>query len=266
MYGIVFPIQKIEYFIVCIVYALNLYYIIFSLIVTLEKDHDLLKIKLKIFFKNHFIELYLFVLSLFFFKSALGRSDGTHLVYSSIISLILFLYIYLRFIFEKLLTSCKSTKIMNSGIIFICTIILIMGYKIIKENKLLTNFPLNKNDSHLIPENYKSTIKFLKENLKDNEFFFTFTNEGTWYYFLNQPCPSRFIQVGHAVLENFQKEIINDLKTKNIKYILLRNKNIANYIDGFSNEEKLPHVIHYIKKEYQFHIKIDDNEIWTKNF
>ena len=124
--------------------------------------------------------------------------------------------------------------------------------------------PVNASDDFFIPDNYKGTINFLRVNLEADESFFTLTSEASWYYFIDKPCPTRFQVVWFAMPLFYQNEVVDDLKSGKVKYIILRNNHWANKIDGFDNEVRLPVVISYIKQNYIFYKRIDDNEIWIK--
>jgi hypothetical protein len=124
--------------------------------------------------------------------------------------------------------------------------------------------PIGKEDQFFVPNNYKETISFLKENLKDDEGFFSMTSEGFWYYVLDKPCPTRFQIVWFAVPYFYQQEVVKDLQRENVKYILVRNSLWSNRIDGIPNQNKLPIIFHFINNNYIFHKIIDDNEIWIK--
>ena len=113
-------------------------------------------------------------------------------------------------------------------------------------------FPLGIPDREFIPRNYIETISFLRKSLDENEGFFTMTSEASWYYFISKPCPTRFPVVWFAMPYFYQNEIVDDLRKRNVKFILYRNVHWANEIDGFSNEIRLPIVVEYIKQKYVF--------------
>ena len=62
----------------------------------------------------------------------------------------------------------------------------------------------------------------------------------------------------------YQKEIVDDLRKRSVKYVLYRNDHWANDIDGFDNAARLPIVMKYLDNEFRFFNKIDDNEIWGR--
>jgi hypothetical protein len=44
------------------------------------------------------------------------------------------------------------------------------------------------------------------------------TSEGSWYYFIEKACPTRFPVVWFASTTFYQEEIVSDLKNNNVKY------------------------------------------------
>jgi hypothetical protein len=115
-----------------------------------------------------------------------------------------------------------------------------------------------------MPENQKKTIEFLKKNLKKDEYFYSLTSEGTWYYFIDRPCPTRFPSTVLATPNFYQKEVVRDLGEKGdkVKYIIFRNNLWTNNLDFIPNEKRYPYLIEYIKENYEFYKLIDDQEIW----
>lgn len=253
MDGFVFPINKVWFFLIVSLIAFNVFWVAFKLLKGLvNKD------KFSTVAKKYLIEIALLILSVFMFRNALGRSDWSHVAYSSSLTfLLLFVIVFKHYL---------KLRHFFAVILFAAVIISsIAGIQRIKSNDLLSvNFPFGKEDSYYIPKNYRSTIAFLKENLSESESFFTMTSEASWYYFINKPCPSRFSVVWFAMPSFYQEEIIEDLKTNNVKFILYKNNYWSNYIDGFTNEERLPILTSYIKNNYRFFKKIDDNEIYSK--
>ena len=63
----------------------------------------------------------------------------------------------------------------------------------------------------------------------------------------------------------YQEEIVKDLAASNVKFILYQNNYWSNRIDKFNIKNRLPLVMNYIKNNYSFHKKINQNILWTKN-
>ncbi len=137
-------------------------------------------------------------------------------------------------------------------------------YHIYSGGLIRENFPLGVKDSEIIPDNYKATILFLKNNLAPDESFFTMTAEASWYYFIDRPSPSRFPVIIFAIPYFYQNEVVKDLEKNNVKFVLYRNSHWASRFDGFPNEERLPLIAKYIRNNFIFYRKIDDNEIWIR--
>jgi hypothetical protein len=119
-------------------------------------------------------------------------------------------------------------------------------------------------DSAFVPQDYKTAIAFLKENLGPGENFMTLTNEASWYYYVGRPCPSRFLVVWFAMPDFYQREVVRDLETKGVKYILYRNSFWTNSIDSIPNEKRLPILFRYVNEHYRFCRDLNGNEIWIK--
>lgn len=138
-------------------------------------------------------------------------------------------------------------------------------YRACKSKLIEINFPYRTEDSCFIPGNYKNTINFIKNTLKADENFYTMTSEAVWYYYINKPCPCRFPVVWFAVPKFYQEQITAQIDRNNVKYIIYRNQNWSNTIDGIQNEERFPIIIKYIEEHYHFYKNIDGNELWIRN-
>jgi len=259
--GSVFLINDKWYLLSCVILAADLFWLVYRFIKEVKINTSFF-IGLTSFFEKYLIEFSMLIVSIFFFRSALGRSDYEHIAYSSSITYVLNIYIitkyYLRGIFVH-----KIIKRIVLILIFLITglsLYFIVGGK----GVIRKNFPIGNKDSIYIPKNYVKTIKFLKDSLGSNEYFVTMTFEASWYYFVNKPCPIKFPVLWFAEPEFYQRDVIEDFKKKDIKYVLYKNKFWSNSIDCIANEQRLPFLVKYLSSNYVYYKTIDDNELWIK--
>ena len=262
--GAEYPIKETSYFFICVLIALNMFWLSIKLISNLNEKNKSFKSNLILFVTKYFVEISLLIVSVFFFRSALGRTDWPHVAYNSHITYFLTIYI----LFKHYLLNFRVYNLIKSYILIIVFIFsVIYIYKIYNEKLISKLMPINTPDSYYIPKNYVKTISFLKTNLKKNENFYTLTSEASWFYFIDKPCPTRFPVLWFASPYFYQQELIVDLRKNNVKYILYKNNQWTNVIDGITNDWRFPIVLNYINNNYSFHKKIDDNEIWIhKNY
>lgn len=263
--GKVYPIHSLPGLTCTILIAANTYWVTLQFLRVLQSNNGNVLRTLPAFLEMYLTELCLLLLSIFIFRGALGRSDVGHVVYNSYLSSILFIYIVVKHYLPHLLqrpgyrTRCSygavSVMILFSGVCL---------YRIYTWNLITYNFPVMVSDSRIIPEHYKATIAFLKNNLTLDDDFLTMTSEGCWYYFLDKPCPTRFPLACFAATQFYQHEVVEDLKQARVKFILYRNNSSASRIYGFSAEVRQPIIVDYIKQHYRFYTMIDDNELWIK--
>ena len=264
--GHVYNIFLPKNFIICVLISLNLYWIVYRFLKYkfLNNEKQLSGIIIQ-FVKIHLVELALLTLSIFFFRSALGRSDWTHTAMSIGPTYLLSIIIIFKYYIPIWTKDQKLNKLFMY--ITICCAIFFTAassYLTIKKDLITQNFPIKISDNDLISDNYKRAIKFLKNNLDEDEYFLTMTNEAIWYYFVGKMCPTRFPVVIFASADFYQYELVEDMKNENIKFIIYKSDNWANRIDGIENEKRLPIVYEYIHERYVFFNKIDDNEIWIR--
>ena len=266
MDGIKYNFYNITFLFPVAVIAFNTYWITYNLLKELFKGNSL-SFSLLTYLKAHLIEICLLIMSIFYFRSALGRSDLEHVMYSPILSYMLLAYIFIKYYFHGFLR--KNKRVKNVLIIFTIVSVSLLTtvgiYKIYDHKLLEKNFPYAKDDSLFIPDNYKNAIAFIKGYLGEKESFFTMTSEAIWYYYINRPCPSKFPVVWFAEPYFYQEQTVRDLEDNNVKLILYKNKHWANSIDGFTSRERLPIIDDYIRNHYSFFKTIDGNEFWIKN-
>jgi len=245
---------------------------LFSMIVFWIGDRFLMSIlnknikffdRIKSFIATYYMELFLIFLSLAFFKGALGRCDIGHILYVSAPLFIAVVYISIK--------NSIGLRENNSRIFYSLTLIVLLTVVVsnlfkhdFSREENWWKFSTNIKDEELMPKSHKNTVEFLKNNLKEDEYFLTMTSEGTWYYFVDKPCPIKFPITVVATPKFYQKEVINQLKEKKdkIKYIIYKNNLWTNNFDFIPNEKRYSHLIKYIKKNYRFSQMIDDQEIW----
>lgn len=263
--GKVYPINTLPGLACVTLIAVNTYWVALKFLQTLQLNDKKVMPSITAFLETYLIEFCLLLLSTFMFRSALGRSGVGRVVYYSYLPYILFVFIVIKHYTNELLQRPGYRVICSYGTVLIMILFSsFCVYRIYSWNLISHNFPFMVKDSQFIPNHYKATIAFLKNNLRSDDDFFTMTSEGCWYYFIDKACPTRFPVVGFAATDFYQHEIVEDLKKSRVKFILYRNSNWTNTIFGFTAEARLPVIIDYIKQHYTFFKKIDDNELWIK--
>lgn len=267
MDGFVYPISNILFYVPCLIIAMNTYWIALQFLREFHAHRRHFKDACASFFEKYLAEFSLALMGVFFFRTALGRSDIEHVAASFPLSCFLSGVIVSKYFFPAL---CEKFRSMNTAILYGLYSIITYGviwcaymfcrYPII----LPDSFPAAQSDSAFIPENYKRTITFLQENLKENDSFYTLTSEAAWYYFLDRPSPSRFPVLWYAATEDFQRAVVADLKQCNTRMILYSSNHWANHIDRISSKKRHPIVFNYIHTHYRFYKQIDDHELWIK--
>jgi len=213
---------------------------------------------------EYFLEIFLLGLSLAYYRSALGRGDIGHIIDATGPLLILSVYIIVKRIIGYRESESRQFFAVTCVVLAAASMLVFSKFDISQKNANWWRFPLHTKDAELIPENHKKTILFLKENLNDNQYFVTLTSEGVWYYYLNKPCPIKFPIVWFASPSFYQKEIISEMRAKKdiIKYVIYKNGTWTNNFDFIPNEKRLSIVFDYVRQNYQFYTRIDDQEIW----
>lgn len=264
--GFVYPFRNIPFLVPVVIISFNIYWVTCRFVQYFFSEKKLsARQRLKTFYLGHFMEITFCMLSVFYFRNALGRADLGHVWYTSSPAYIFLIYILVKYYLYRYINKFKKYLLLS---ILVIGIILNLCWTYKYEHIPLTGFknifPLDIPDEKFIPTNYQAAISFFKDNLKEEDGFFTMTSEPIWYYFINRPCPSRFNLVWIGAPYFYQNEIVADLERQKVKYILYKNNNWPNAIDGVDNEHRFPIIMNYIKKKYKFFKKIYDQEIWVR--
>ena len=219
------------------------------------------------FLRAHIMDICLLVLSVCFFRAALGRTDWEHVKYSCVIAYILFCYLAVKYwLHEALQARPSARKKLVRCTVWVAVVVGLAGACCVPFFHLAAeDFPLDKPDAAFLPEGSRQALAFLKANLSPGDSFFTMTSEAAWYYLLDRPSPCRFPVVWFAMPPFYQQEIVRDLQAKRVKIVLYKNTSIYSRLDGFSANERLPIVDAYIRKNYRYYTTVAGNEFWIQN-
>ncbi len=265
MDGFVFPIYDLKFLFAVVLIALNVFWMMYKILQEMHLSGNQPVFAIVSLTRKYLPELALLLLSVFFFRSALGRSDWEHVSYSLLPVYLLTLSVLLKYYLAPVIIGLEKSKTTHWVLIGLLGLFLVwQGFSNLNHQTISEKFPLQTSDQELIPDNYKSAIHFLRQNLDDDAYFMTLTSEAMWYYFVEKPSPTRFPVVWFAMPYFYQEEMIEDLENKNVKYILYHNHHWANAIDGFTNQEKLPLLMAYIHEHYRHYYSFSDQEIWVR--
>ena len=96
MDGKEYQFYNIKFLFPVAIIALNTYWVTYHLLKEVFKGDNILSSLLQ-YLKAYVIEICLLVMSIFFFRSALGRSDLEHVQYSSVLSYVLLTFIFIKY-------------------------------------------------------------------------------------------------------------------------------------------------------------------------
>ena len=201
-------------------------------------------------------EILLALLTLLFFRSAIGRSDAEHLAYVFWLPVWAWASLGLR--------SAAGPRIRKP--VLAAALLLALGALVglIRLPLVSRNFPLSVPDSVLIPQDHQTAVAFLRNRMGPGDLFYTFTSEAAWYYYLRQPCPAFFPCAPFNCTDSSQREAAEALERKKVEWVLYRNGSWSGQLDGISNEDRMPALAAYLRGHYAPATIIGDQEIWRR--
>ena len=96
-------------------------------------------------------------------------------------------------------------------------------------------------------------VDFISKNTKSDEPIFTFPHEGHYYFLADRRGATRFdTAVAACISPEYSLEVINDLERYKPRYIVyVTDSYMFPDYNPISNEERIPQIVSYIKRNYQ---------------
>jgi len=218
---------------------------------------------------NKIILIFLFVVSIISYKTALGRSDGPHMkgamgwLYVSLTYIFLInlgIFLEKKFIKESYL-KFLSLIVVSILIIFISKIIFIDG-KILKEKQSSLISYKKYSNNYYYSENNIVNYKKLRNELENEECINNLTYEAAIPFVLSKPTCNKFYFPYSMGGKKIQSEYIDLLKiSKSDKIIIKKNEH---YINN-SPSKLLPIVFNYLETNYKIHSEINEYLVLKRN-
>jgi hypothetical protein len=243
-------------FLIALILQSSLLLLIINRFLQQINDSNSFRTKVMFFIKFNFLELSLVILSILFYRSVLGRSDIFHMRYGIHIAVILSFLLIFRLI-------KKDFRIPNRFYyVGFTLLLLVITYRIQSKNLIAEIFPLHQKDEKYIPKNFTKVVSFLKGEIQQGKKVYSLSSEAVWYYFLDQPCPTRFPVTYFAQRKDYQKQVINDLIRNKVNYIHI--DTFSSNVDKISIFHRIPIVMDYINGNYTFYKQIGNHIILIK--
>lgn len=218
--------------------------------------------QIKTFASLYPVEILLFVTGLFFLRSAIGRADVGHFAYS-----VQWLYLFVLYVVLEHTNLSRRSPLAFKYVGLIMLFVIFSWYSAAVKSIDISRdtFPLGVKDSSFVRKDYTETAAFLRQNLHGSETFLTLTSEGSWYYLVNKPSPSRYFVAWYAFLQPQRNELANTIKQDaDIKYIITNNNWTSNF-DYIPNPERFPRAYRELQLHYRPIKGIGQQTIWERN-
>ena len=224
-----------------------------------------------------------------FFRTALGRSDGGHLIYGATFLWLLCLLPLeggIVRMFQVGLSSLRGERPWHAAlkVAWVLIPIVIFCWYVGERHHPLAGFnqkwqrlrqnPFKQNTVAQelvraggvdIPddqvEQIQKVVAYIQENTAENEKIFDFTSQGAYYFFANRPGVSRFHQVSYASTPAMQQEVIEALERDKTRLVIFKTGGWFDNVDGIRVEERHALIAAYLQENYEPAIDINGTEI-----
>ncbi len=224
-----------------------------------------------------------------FFRTALGRSDGGHLIYGATFLWMLCLLPLesgIVKIFRVGLSSLRGERPWHAAVkaAWVLIPIAIFCWYVGEAHQPLAGFnqrwqrlrqnPFKQNTVAQelvraggvdIPddqvEQIQKVVAYIQENTEPKEKIFDFTSQGAYYFFANRPGVSRFHQVSYASTPSMQQEVIEALERDKTRLVIFKTGGWFDAVDGIRVEERHALIAAYLQENYEPAVNINNTEI-----
>ena len=263
--GLKYPIDLLPWFGVLALAAANICWLTCKLLSRMQSPTTVRE-RLCAFVRGRFPELALGVMSLALMRSSFSRSDWVHVAIGLGPVLLLSLTIVCRHgLSVWLKTGAGRNLVMTVVIAGVACGVYYGTARISRLSLIQANFPLAVPDAAYMTDDERAAVAFLKARLAEQDSLYVLTSEGTWFYYLDKPPPTRFACVVYATTDFFQRELVDGLARAKVKLIIVSNRNWSNAIDGIPTRVRVPLVAEYVRAHYHPLCAVAGQVIWERN-
>jgi len=229
-----------------------------------------------------------------FFRTALGRSDGGHLIYGATFLWLLCLFPLESGIF-RMFRACLSFLRGNGRwqyalrAAWVLIPMVIFCWYVGEAHQPLTGFrekwqrlrqnpfkervvtqELTRAGKVDIPddqvEQVQKVVAYIQENTAQDEKIFDFTSQGAYYFFANRLSVTRFHQASYASTAEMQQEVISALERDKTRLVIFKTGGWFDAVDAIPVEERHPLIAAYLQENYELAVNINETEILLRKF
>lgn len=220
--------------------------------------------------------LLLYVSAIYFYRTALGRSDYGHWIDGSFLVWVLLLYLFEDCFISALkiyrskapqrfsiwLRRCAPTLLVLGTLLFFFVLSFQPFLRLTQRlsalatgENLVSYDMLRKNDEHSFypKEQYRDILR-LKDSVQklssESEPIYDFSNQALLHYFLDRPIATRLYQGAYAATIEQQQEVVADLERAKVSIIIWRSSSPLDAFDGIENGRRQAFLNDYIVKNF----------------
>ncbi len=238
---------------------------------------------------NSFKLLLLLLGGIAFFRTALGRSDGGHLIYGATFLWLLCLFplergivgmfrAFLSFLTGKVRWhyALKAAWVLIPTVIF-CWYVGEAHQPLAGFSEKWQRLRQNPFKQRVVPEELaraghvdipdeqveqvQKVVAYIQANTAEDEKIFDFTSQGAYYFFADRPGVTRFHQVSYASTPAMQQEVISALERDKTRLVIFKTGGWFDAVDAIPVEARHPLIAAYLQANYALAININDTEV-----
>jgi hypothetical protein len=245
--------------------ALAVFWMLFRFLQHAHSSPDSLSAKITTFLRNNMFELSFALLSVAAFRYALGRADRHHIAGGGSWNMLFLLYMFVAHCVPRIAQNPRGKKALIAVMLAIGVgSTTVYAYHLFIQGTVVNAYPIGISDREMLTQEYQQVVDFLAPRLGDQTLFATLTNEGSWYYLLDQPSPLLFPEIWYGSTDNYQTTMISQLRDKPIVYLLYSNDAVWGRIDDIHVRDRVPALFKYVEENFEPFHRIGSQEIWIR--
>ena len=217
--------------------------------------------------------IFIFIISVITYRTALGRSDGAHIRSVTGLPILLLCIITFTIVFDLILKSKKYFKIFRNlsnfknTLIFmfiLCSIFFLpnLNFKNIISFKSSVKNYVNLNDEFFLSESQNSLIKRYNNLTTEDKCVLVFTYEEAIPYLLKKPSCNKYYSIWNIGNKKNQNLFIKSIENRKPNFILLGGQYKNPIAIGLEPHERLPIIHNFIIKNYLLDENVSDWRIY----
>ncbi|MFB3778469.1 MAG: hypothetical protein ACE141_12705 [Bryobacteraceae bacterium] len=217
------------------------------------------------FCRRRFLEVTLLTMTAVWFVGALTQADTWHLRLVTLPMYLSLFYVVIRYFLDPLAARTGRTRLLTR-LGWACALLLVLAGSIrLLDGKVLANWlPVGVPDARVVPAEMQLVSEYLKTAMRPEDTFFATDSNPSWYYLTGKVCPARFPISYLAAPPSCQREIIQSLESRQVRFVLTAAARESDARTNLLSRKSLSLLNRYVAGTYAPLQRVGGSQIWER--